>query len=69
MLDDDVSAGDFVRNIRQVVDLLSQIADVAPDHETRRKTQNAISVIDRDLVTAAARVYDELEERDGENAD
>ena len=69
VLDDDVSAGDFVRNIRQVVDLLSQIADVAPDHETRRKTQNAISAIDRDLVTAAARVYDELEERDGENAD
>ena len=35
MLDDEeMTGGDFVRNVKQVIDLLRQIADVAPDPET-----------------------------------
>jgi ATP-dependent RNA helicase HelY len=33
VLDDDTPAGDFVRNIRQVVDLLGQLADCSPSLE------------------------------------
>ena len=32
--DEEMTGGDFVRNVKQVIDLLRQIADVAPDAET-----------------------------------
>ena len=32
--DEDLTGGDFVRHVKQVVDLLHQVADVAPDPET-----------------------------------
>ena len=61
ILDDEMSAGDFVRNVRQVIDLLSQIAEVVPIDQTRKAMRNAVAAIDRDLVSAAARVQDDVE--------
>ena len=69
LIEEDVSAGDFVRNVRQVVDLLSQISECALKAETRKTIRDAIGVIDRDLVAAAARVQEGIEERDVGDAD
>jgi ATP-dependent RNA helicase HelY len=69
VLDDEMSAGDFVRNVRQVIDLLSQIAGVVPSDQTRKAMRDAIRAIDRDLVAAAARVQDDVEDEVDENAD
>ena len=37
--DDEMTAGDFVRNVKQCIDLLRQIADVAPNDETRARAR------------------------------
>lgn len=48
-LDDDLSGGDFVRNARNLVDLLSQIAQVAA-HDTASAAAEASAAIGRDVV-------------------
>ena len=35
ILDEDLTGGDFVRNVRQLIDLLRQLAEVAPQRDTR----------------------------------
>jgi ATP-dependent RNA helicase HelY len=52
--DDDLSGGDFVRNARQLVDLLRQLADVAPDRETADVAGRAARTIFRGVVAAGA---------------
>ncbi len=69
ILGDDMSAGDFVRNVRQVIDLLNQVAEVVPDNQTRKTVREAINAIDRDLVAASARLQDDAVDRTDENAD
>jgi ATP-dependent RNA helicase HelY len=54
--DDDLSGGDFVRQMRQLLDLLRQIADVAPDPSTRETARSAIQRIDRGVVAASSGV-------------
>ena len=58
VLEDDTSAGDFVRHIRQVIDLLGQLADCSPSRELKRTAIEAGRLLDRGLVSAAARVQD-----------
>lgn len=53
------AGGDFVRQMRQLIDLVDRIADVAPTHETRRVAAAARVALDRGVVAAAARVADE----------
>jgi ATP-dependent RNA helicase HelY len=53
---EDIGAGDFVRNIRQLVDMLRQIAEVAPNRTTSATARNAIRAIDRGVVAAATRL-------------
>ncbi|HET7279039.1 MAG TPA: DEAD/DEAH box helicase [Dermatophilaceae bacterium] len=48
----DIAAGDFVRRCKQVVDLLGQIADAAPDAELRRTARKAIDAVLRGVVAA-----------------
>ncbi len=50
VIDDDVSGGDFVRNIRLVVDLVRQIAEVAHDPGTRRAAAAAAEALHRGVV-------------------
>ena len=58
VLDDDTSAGDFVRHIRQVSDLLGQLADCSPSRDQKKPAIEAGRLLDRGLVSAAARVQD-----------
>lgn len=47
-----VAPGDFVRNIRQLIDLLRQIAQVAPVASTRASADLAVSLVRRGVVGA-----------------
>ncbi len=48
----DLAAGDFVRRCKQVVDLLGQIADVAPHPALATKARRAIDAVLRGVVAA-----------------
>jgi ATP-dependent RNA helicase HelY len=48
------SGGDFVRQVRQLVDLLGQVAVVAPVRATRAAARDAIEQLDRGLVAASS---------------
>ena len=52
--DEDLSGGDFVRNVQQLIDLLRQIGEVAPDPTTARTARSAIGRVDRGVVAAAS---------------
>lgn len=52
------AGGDFVRQMRQLIDLVDRIADVAPQRGTRRAAADARAALDRGVVAAAARVFD-----------
>ena len=58
------SGGDFVRQVRQLVDLLGQITAVAPVGATRAAAREAIEQLDRGLVAASSHL-DEDESRPG----
>ena len=45
----DMSVGDFVRSTKQLVDLLGQIGNAAP--ELNKKCREAVKLIDRGVVT------------------
>ncbi|NLA36799.1 MAG: DEAD/DEAH box helicase [Actinobacteria bacterium] len=49
----DMSGGDFVRTIKLLVDLLSQLAEVAPDLTTRRSANDAVVAMRRGVVADA----------------
>jgi ATP-dependent RNA helicase HelY len=50
--DSEVSAGDFVRRCKQVVDLLGQIGDAAPDRTLSVTARRAIDAVMRGVVAA-----------------
>lgn len=50
--DEDLSGGDFVRSMKQVIDVLSQVAVIAPAPETRSSARKAIELIQRGIVDA-----------------
>ena len=52
ILDPDLTPGDFVRSIRQLIDLLRQISLTTPSEQLRRTALEAISAIDRGVVAA-----------------
>ncbi len=47
-----LTPGDFVRSMRQVIDLLSQLAHVAPDEATRKTARQAKGLLQRGIVDA-----------------
>jgi ATP-dependent RNA helicase HelY len=49
-----ISGGDFVRNVKQLVDLLRQLGDVAPDPRTARVARQAAGAVFRDVVAASS---------------
>ncbi len=53
---EELSGGDFVRQIRQLVDLLRQIASITPISATAAAARDAQSALDRGLVAAANRI-------------
>ena len=52
LADCDVAPGDFVRNIRQLIDLLRQLAQVAPSPPTADAAELAVSLLRRGVVAA-----------------
>jgi superfamily II RNA helicase len=50
--DAEVAAGDFVRNVRQVIDLVRQIGQVAPSPATREAADLAVALLRRGVVGA-----------------
>ncbi len=68
----DTTAGDFVRTIKQVMDLISQIAELAPVPLTQRAARQAGDALFRDLVTVSQVTgdadYEPLDEADTTDA-
>jgi len=60
-----ISPGDFVRNVKQLVDLLRQIAVVAHDERCALTARRAADQLERGVVAASSR----LEPFDGERSD
>jgi ATP-dependent RNA helicase HelY len=54
--DEELSGGDFVRNVKQLIDLLRQLGDVAPEPETARSARAAADRLFRGVVAASSRV-------------
>jgi ATP-dependent RNA helicase HelY len=50
VLEEDDAPGDFVRSIKQLVDLLRQIEEVAPDESLRKKVRSAVDRLHRGVV-------------------
>jgi ATP-dependent RNA helicase HelY len=52
--DDEMTGGDFVRHVKQCIDLLRQVGDVAPDAETRDRARAAADACHRGVVAASS---------------
>ena len=53
--DGDLSAGDFVRWLRQVIDLLDQLADAAGDDTLKTTARAAVAAVNRGVVAYSVR--------------
>ena len=62
----DLTGGDFVRTVRQLIDLVRQIAQLAPDATTRATARRATGALERGVVSASASLDDE-DEDDGDD--
>jgi ATP-dependent RNA helicase HelY len=54
IMDDEMSGGDFVRNVKQLIDLLRQIGDAVPREETARTAHEAADAMFRGVVAASS---------------
>jgi ATP-dependent RNA helicase HelY len=54
--DEDLSGGDFVRNVKQLIDLLRQIGEVAPVAATRTTARAASDRLYRGIIAASSEV-------------
>jgi ATP-dependent RNA helicase HelY len=52
--DDEMTGGDFVRHVKQCIDLLRQVGDVASDAETRDRARAAADACHRGVVAASS---------------
>ena len=52
--DDELSGGDFVRNVKTLIDLVRQIGDVAPDPATARCARAAADALHRGVVSISS---------------
>jgi ATP-dependent RNA helicase HelY len=72
LADEDLSGGDFVRNIRQLVDLLRQIGDAATLADTATAARAAADALQRGVVAASTAVdapSSDDADADGDGAD
>ena len=54
LADEAISGGDFVRNVKQLIDLVRQLAAVAPESATRRTAEGAAEALFRGVVAASS---------------
>ena len=62
--DDELTGGDFVRNVRQLLDLLRQVAEVAEDPDTGGTAREAADRLHRGVVVATVGIGPETPDRD-----
>jgi ATP-dependent RNA helicase HelY len=62
LADEDLSGGDFVRNVKQLIDLLRQIGDVAPEEGTARSARQAAEALHRGVVAASSTVTEAVDD-------
>ncbi|MCP3855589.1 MAG: DEAD/DEAH box helicase [Actinomycetia bacterium] len=62
--DEEVTAGDFVRVVKQLVDLLKQLGELAPDPATARAARQAADRLHRDVVAASSVVSAGLDDNE-----
>ncbi len=65
----DLTGGDFVRTIRQLIDLVRQIAQLAPEPATRATARRATGALERGVVSASASLDADDEDDDGPQDD
>ena len=65
----ELTGGDFVRTIRQLIDLVRQIGQLAPDPQTRATARRAVGALERGVVSASAAVEGAETGMDGEDAE
>ncbi|MTA00089.1 MAG: hypothetical protein F2581_05840, partial [Actinobacteria bacterium] len=53
---EELSGGDFVRTMKQLIDLLRQIATMAPSAQTRSSAEAAAKLLMRGVVAASSSV-------------
>jgi len=63
--DEELSGGDFVRNVKQLVDLLRGIGDVAPVPATAARARQAADALQRGVVTATSSLEVDAEPEGG----
>ena len=56
LADDELTGGDFVRNVKQLIDLLRQVGDVAPVPEPAAAARSAADALFRGVVAASSAV-------------
>ena len=56
LLEEDLTGGDFVRNVKQLIDLLRQVAGVAPTPATASAARSAADALFRGVVAASSTV-------------
>ena len=56
LAEDELTGGDFVRNVKQLIDLLRQVGDVAPVPETAASARSAADALFRGVVAASSGV-------------
>jgi ATP-dependent RNA helicase HelY len=56
LLDEDLTGGDFVRNVKQLIDLLRQVGNVAPTPATAATARSAADALFRGVVAASSTV-------------
>jgi ATP-dependent RNA helicase HelY len=54
VLDDELTGGDFVRQVKQCIDLLRQVSEVAPDAHVRATAAAAADACFRGVVAASS---------------
>jgi ATP-dependent RNA helicase HelY len=52
--DEELSGGDFVRNIKTLIDLVRQVGDIAPDPATARAARQATEALHRGVVSISS---------------
>jgi ATP-dependent RNA helicase HelY len=56
LVDEDMTGGDFVRNVKQLIDMLRQVGDVATRPETASSARKAADALFRGVVAASSTV-------------
>ncbi|HZM39269.1 MAG TPA: DEAD/DEAH box helicase [Acidimicrobiales bacterium] len=52
--DEELSGGDFVRNIKTLIDLVRQVGDIAPNRDTARSARQAADALHRGVVSVSS---------------